>query len=111
MEYLRAQVELEIPVDDDTDMPGKIDEINLKMAILHELGFIEKLSSIIPDNAMPNMAKFLTVICNEDPASWRDILQKLKNLNLENDKDILTELNLNRAHEIMRVFGIDIEKK
>jgi hypothetical protein len=111
MDYLRAQVELEIPVDDDKDMPGKIEEINLKLAILYELGFIERLSSMIPENTMPNMAKFLTVITNEDPAIWRDILKKLKNLNLENDKDLLTELNLNKAHEIMSVFGIDIEKK
>lgn len=110
MEYLRAQVELEIPVEDDRDMPGKIDEINLKLAILHELGFIEKLKDVIPQNTLPNMAKFLTIICNEDPATWRDILNKLKHLNLQNDKDLLTELNLNKAHEIMTVFGIEIEK-
>jgi len=111
MEYLRAQVELEIPVDDDKDMPGKIEELNLKLAIFHELGFIEELSGMIHENTMPNMAKFLTVIFNEDPSGWRDILQKLKNLNLQNDKDLLTELNLNKTHEIMTVFGIDIEKK
>jgi hypothetical protein len=110
MEYLRAQVELEIPVEDDKDMPGKIEEINLKLAILHELGFIEKLQEIIPHNTLPNMAKFLTVICNEDPSTWRDVLNKLTNLNLQNDKDLLTELNMNQAHEIMTVFGIEIEK-
>ncbi len=110
MEYLRAQVELEIPVEDDKDMPGKIDEINLKIVILHELGFIEKLQSLIPQNTQPNMAKFLTILCNEDPATWRDILKKLKHLNLNDDKDLLTELNFNKAHEIMTVFGIEIEK-
>jgi len=110
MEYLRAQVELEIPVEDDKDMPGRIEEINLKLAILHELGFIEKLKELIPQNTMPNMAKFITILCNEDPITWRDILNKLKNLNLQNDKDLLTELNLNKAHEIMTVFGIEIEK-
>jgi len=110
MEYLRAQVELEIPVEDDKDMPGKIDEVNLKLAILHEMGFIDRLKELIPQNTMPNMAKFLTILCNEDPATWREILNKLKNLNLQNDKDLLTELNLNKAHEIMTVFGIEIEK-
>jgi len=110
MEYLRAQVELEIPVEDDKDMPGRIEEIILKLAILHELGFIEKLKELIPQNTMPNMAKFITILCNEDPITWRDILNKLKNLNLQNDKDLLTELNLNKAHEIMTVFGIEIEK-
>ncbi len=110
MEYLRAQVELEIPVDDDQDMPGKIDEINLKLAILHELGFIEILKEHIPHNTLPNMAKFITILCNEDPATWRDLLKKLRHLNLQNDKDPLTELNLNKAHEIMTVFGIEIEK-
>ncbi|MDF1574106.1 MAG: hypothetical protein P1P86_02810 [Bacteroidales bacterium] len=110
MEYLRAQVELEIPVEDDKDMPGKIEEINLKITILHELGVIEKLRELIPHNTMPNMAKFITVLCSEDPATWRDVLNKLKHLNLQNDKDLLTELNLNKAHEIMTVFGIEIEK-
>ena len=110
MEYLRSQVELEIPIEDDVDMPGKVEEINLKLAILHEMGFIEKLKDIIPKNTLPNMAKFITILCNEDPATWRDILQKLKHLNLQNDKDLLTELNLNKAHEIMTVFGIEIEK-
>ncbi len=110
MEYLRAQVELEIPVDDDQDMPGRIDDINLKVAILHELGFIEILKEHIPHNTLPNMAKFITILCNEDPAIWRDLLQKLNHLNLQNDKDPLTELNLNKAHEIMTVFGIEIEK-
>lgn len=110
MEYLRAQVELEIPVEDDKDMPGKIDEINLKLAILHELGIIDRLKKIIPQNTLPNMAKFLTVICNEDPATWRDTFNKLKHMDLQNDKDLLTELNVNKAHEIMTVFGIEIEK-
>jgi len=110
MEYLRAQVELEIPVDDDQDMPGKIDDINLKVAILHELGFIDKLNEHIPHNTLPNMAKFITILCNEDPTIWRDLLKKLENLTLQNDKDPLTELNLNKAHEIMTVFGIEIEK-
>ena len=110
MEYLRAQVELEIPVDDDKDMPVKIDEINLKLAILHELGVIEMLKEHIPHNTLPNMAKFITILCNEDPATWRDLFNKLKHLNLQNDKDLLTELNLNKAHEIMTVFGIEIEK-
>ena len=110
MEYLRAQVELEIPVDDDRDMPVKIDEINLKLAILYELGVIEKLKENIPHNTLPNMAKFITIMCNEDPANWRDLFNKLKHLNLQNDKDLLTELNLNKAHEIMAVFGIEIEK-
>lgn len=110
MEYLRAQVELEIPVEDDQDMPAKIDEINLKLAILHEMGFIEKLKELIPHNTLPNMAKFLTILCKEDPASWRDLFKKLKHMNLQNDKDLLTELNLNKAHEIMTVFGIEIEK-
>jgi hypothetical protein len=111
MEYLRAQVELEIPVEDDRDMPTKIDEINLKLAILHEIGFIEKLKELVPYNTLPNVAKFLTILCNEDPATWRDLFTKLKHMNLQNDKDLLTELNLNKAHEIMTVFGIEIEKK
>jgi len=38
---------------------------------------------------------------------------KLSNLKIQLsqwDKDLLTELNLNKAHEIMAVFGIEIEK-
>ena len=41
MEYLRSQVELEIPVEDDKDMPLKIEENNLKLIILHELGIMQ----------------------------------------------------------------------
>jgi len=111
MEYLRSQVELEIPIDDDKDIPGKIEESNLKLVILNELGLIEKLKAQITENTLPNLAKFLTVLCEEDPASWRDVLLKLKNMNLQNDKDLLTELNLNKAHEIMSLFGIELEKE
>lgn len=111
MEYLRSQVALEIPVDDDKDQPAKIEESNLKMVILHELGVIDMLKKQITDNTLPNLAKFLTILCDEDPSTWRDILKKLKNLNLQNDKDLLTELNLNKAHEIMSVFGIELEKE
>lgn len=111
MEYLRSQVALEIPVDDDTDMPGKIEEFNLKMILLHELGIIELISERIPENTLPNLAKFMTVILSEDPSAWRDVMKKLKNLNLHNDNDLLTELNLNKAHEILSVFGIELEKE
>jgi len=111
MEYLRSQVELEIPIDDDKDIPGKIEEPNLKLVILNELGLIDKLKQQISENTLPNLAKFLTVLLQEDPSNWRDILQKLKNLNLQNDKDLLTELNLNKAHEIMSLFGIELEKE
>jgi len=111
MEYLRSQVELEIPIDDDKDVPGKIEESNLKLVILNELGLIEKLKAQIAENKLPNLAKFLTVLLSEDPSNWRDVLMKLKNLNLQNDKDLLTELNLNKAHEIMSLFGIELEKE
>jgi len=110
MEYLRSQVELEIPKDDDQDLPVKIEEMNLKLVLLHELGIIEKIKEQIRENKLPNLAKILTILCNEDPAGWRDVMNKLKHLNLQNDKDLLTELNLNKAHEIMTVFGIDMEK-
>lgn len=108
MEYLRSQVQLEIPIEDDQDLPPKIEETNLKLVILHEIGFIDQMKEKIPENTMPNLAKLLTILMDDDPASWRDILQKLKNLNLQNDKDLLTELNLNKAHEIMSVFGIEL---
>lgn len=110
MEYLRSQVELGIPVDDDKDMPLKIEELNLKLVVMNELGVLEQLGKQIPDNTMPNLARFLTVMLDEDPSSWRDIMKKLENLNLQNDKDLLTELNLNKAHEIISVFGFEQEK-
>ncbi len=111
MEYLRSQVELEIPIDDDKDIPGKIEESSVKLVILNELGLIDKLKDQIGENPLPNMAKFLTVLCHEDPSNWRDMLMKLNNLNLQNEKDVLTELNLNKAHEIMSLFGIELEKE
>jgi len=111
MEYLRSQVELEIPYEDDKDMPSKIDEFNLKLVMLHELGFIDDLKERIKENTLPSLAKFLTVICQEDPSSWRDVMKKLKNLNLQNDKDVLTELNLNKAHEILSVFNVELDKE
>jgi hypothetical protein len=111
MEYLRSQVELEIPIDDDKDIPGKIEESSVKLVILNELGLIDKLKDQIGENTLPNMAKFLTVLCHEDPSNWRDMLMKLNNLNLQNEKDVLTELNLNKAHEIMSLFGIELEKE
>ncbi|MCK4750632.1 MAG: hypothetical protein KAT15_26420 [Bacteroidales bacterium] len=107
MEYLRSQVELATPVDNDQDMPARIEEFNLKLVILHELGIVELIKGRISDNTLPNLAKFLTIMCDGDPSNWRDVLLKLKNLNLENDKDLLTELNLNKAHEIMSVFNIE----
>jgi hypothetical protein len=111
MEYLRSQVALEIPVDDDKDMPGKLEEFNLKLILLYELGIIDLIKKRIPENTLPNLAKFITVILNEDPSAWRGVMNKLKNLNLQNDSDLLTELNLNKAHEIISVFGIELEKE
>jgi hypothetical protein len=111
MEYLRSQVQLEIPIDDDKDIPARIEEPNLRLVLLHETGLIDKLKKMIPENTLPNLAKFLTVLCNEDPSSWRNLLLKLKNLNLQNEKDLLTELNLNKAHELMSVFGIELKKE
>jgi hypothetical protein len=111
MEYLRSQVQLEIPVDDENDLPPRIEEFNLKLVLLHEIGLIDRLKKQMPDNTLPNLARFITTICDEDPSEWRDILQKLKNLNMQNEKDLLTELNLNKAHEIMSVFGIEMEKE
>jgi len=111
MEYLRSQVQLEIPFEDDKDMPSRIDEFNLKLVILHELGFVDKLKKQIRENTMINLSKFLTVIFHEDPSTWRDTMKKLQNLNLQNEKDILTELNLNKAHEILSVFNIELDKE
>jgi hypothetical protein len=111
MDYLRSQVELEIPLEDDKDMPAPIEELNLKLVMLHELGILEMLSARIPQNTVANMARFLTVLLSEDPSVWRSVMKKLKNMNLENDRDLLTELNLNRTREILSVFGFDQEKE
>lgn len=110
MEYLRSQVELEIPLDDDKDNPPKLDEYNLKLVILHETGIIDLLKEKIPENSLPNMARFLAAMFG-DPSGWRDTMKKLKNLNMANEADLLTELNLNKAREIISVFGIEMEKE
>jgi hypothetical protein len=110
MEYLRSQVELEIPLESDIDIPPKIEESNLKLVILCELGIIDMLKKKISENTLPNLARFLTIMFDEDPAGWRDMLKKLKNLNLQNDKDLLTELNLNKSHEILSLFSIELDK-
>ncbi|MEN8156699.1 MAG: hypothetical protein ABFS10_07100 [Bacteroidota bacterium] len=110
MDYLRSQVELEIVPEDDKDVPVKVDEFNLKLVMLHETGALDLFRKQIPENALPNLARFLTVICDQDPADWREIMKKLKNLNLANEKDLLTELNLNKAREILSLFGIEYEK-
>ena len=110
MEYLRSQVELEIPVEDDKDMPSKIEDNTLKLVILYELGFIEKLKGLIPENTLPNLAKFLTVLCDDDPSNWRFLLKQLDHMNLKDDKDVMSDLNLNKAHELFSVFGIKLEK-
>ena len=62
------------------------------------------------ENTLLNLSRFITILCHEDPVIWRDVLKKLENLNLQNDRDLLTDLNLNKAHEIMSVFGIELEK-
>lgn len=111
MEYLRSQVELDLPVDNDKDIPARIEEDALKLVILHETGFIDSLREQIPENTMPNLAKFLTVLFNIDPSEWRSVLKKIENMNLHNNQDILTEMNMNKAHEIFSVFGIKMEKK
>lgn len=108
MEYLRSQVQLEIPFEDDQDLPPKIEETSLRLVILHETGIIDALRKQIPENTMTNLARLITVLLDDDPGTWRDILLKLKNLNLQNDKDVLTELNLNKAHEIMSMLGIEL---
>jgi len=30
---------------------------------------------------------------------------------MQNEKDLLTELNLNKAHEILSLFSIDLDKQ
>jgi len=111
MEYLRSQVELSIPIDSDIDMPVRIEGPNLKLVIFNELGIVELLKDKIGENTLPNLARFLTVLFEEDPSSWRDMLKKLKNMNLNNDRDLLTELNLNKAHEILSQFSIELKKE
>ncbi|MFH0758615.1 MAG: hypothetical protein V2B15_15105 [Bacteroidota bacterium] len=111
MEYLRSQVQLEIPVDDDKDVPARIEEFNLKLVMLHELGILGLLTRKMPNNTLPNLARFVTVLLDEEPSQWRSVLQKLKKMNMKNEADLLTELNLNKAHEIMSVFGIEMEKE
>ncbi len=110
MDYLRSQVELEIPLDDDRDVPKRIEGLNLKLVILHELGIIDSMRKRISENNSASLARFLTVMF-DDPENWRDAMKKLENLNMGNDKDLLSELNLNKAREIISVFGIEMEKE
>ncbi|MEZ5072879.1 MAG: hypothetical protein R2751_18510 [Bacteroidales bacterium] len=111
MNYLRSQVQLQIPVDDDKDLPSPVEELNLKLVILQQLGVLDHLRKSHPELSQRNLARLLTVLCNRDPSSWRDMWNKLQHMNLQNDKDILTELNLNKAREIISIFGIELESE
>jgi hypothetical protein len=111
MEYLRSQVQLQIPIEDDKDLPTRIEEKNLKLVVLHETGILDLLKEKIPENTLPNLARFLTILLEDDPSEWRKTLSKLENINMHNEKDILNELNLNKAHEILSLFGIILEKE
>ncbi|PID91759.1 MAG: hypothetical protein CSA96_06680 [Bacteroidetes bacterium] len=110
MNYLRSQVQLQILPEAEKDLPSPIEDVNLKLAIIHLLGISDLLTKRSTQQGLAGLARFFTVIFGEDPASWRSLLKKLEQIGSGSDKDILNELNLCKAKEIISVFGIDLEK-
>ena len=84
MEYLRSQVELMIPLDEDREIPMHIDSLELKILILHKAGFLEVLKDKLKENYFTQAAKILTTMLCKQSSSWKQIHNIL--IELEGDE-------------------------
>ncbi|MBN2697645.1 MAG: hypothetical protein JXR52_02370 [Bacteroidales bacterium] len=109
MEYLRSQVMLVIPIDEEKEIPVKLDSIDLKLFFLHELGFLDMLQKRIREDFYNHAAKLLTTLLGEKPVQWKVISRKLKSLYIADDESILNNPDLqSKMKDIFFNYKIDL---
>jgi len=111
MNYLTSQVELEIPVEDDKDLPAKLKNLSLKLLMLYDLGIMDLLIYRFKDDYLTSASKLISLMLDEDPLNWRVIMNAIKNIGTKNDKDIVNDKNIQMLNEIYRQFGLKFGEK
>ena len=108
MEYLRSQVMLVIPIDEEKEIPVKLDNLDLKLFLLHEMGVLDILQKRIREDFYNNTARLLCTWLGEKPVQWKTISKKLKSIYIQDEENILNNADLqSRMKDIFFHYKID----
>ena len=91
MEYLQSQVQLLIPLDDDKEIPLRIDALELKLLVLQKTGLLQSLKNSIRENYYVNASKMLTTLLCLSNSKWRDISNILKDMDNGEETSIVSD--------------------
>jgi len=109
MEYLQSQIELFIPLDDDKEIPFKVDSLEFSIFLLHKLGLLDTLKERMKENYYINGSKLLTTLLGRPTSNWKSINDMMWDIDHNPDESILENDQLkDKLREVLFHFKIDL---
>ena len=109
MEYLKSQIELFIPIDEDQQIPMRIDSPDFALLVLHRLGMLDAMKEKMKEHYYVSGSKMLTTMLGKSSSVWKSINDLLWDIDHNPSDSILQNEELQvKLRELLYHYKIDL---
>ncbi len=109
MDYLQSQIELFIPLDDDKEIPYKVDTLEFTIYLFQKMGMLETMKEKMKEHYYVNGSKLLTTMLGKPTSTWKSINNILWDIDHNPGESIIADKTLEeKLREILFHYKIDL---
>ncbi len=109
MEYLQSQIELFIPLDEEKEIPLKIDSLDFGIFLLKKLGLLDTLKEKMKENYYVNGSKLLTTLLGRPTSNWKSINDILWDIDHNTEESIVEDPALqDKLRDVLFHYKMDL---
>jgi len=109
MDYLQSQIELFIPLDEDREIPYKVDTLEFTIYLFQKMGLLDTMKEKMKEHYYVNGSKLLTTMLGKPTSTWKSINNILWDIDHNPDESIITDKTLEeKLREILFHYKIDL---
>jgi hypothetical protein len=109
MEYLKSQIELFIPLDEDQQIPLRLDNLDFALLVLHKLGVLDTMKEKMKEHYYVSGSKMLTTLLGKSSSNWKSVNDILWDMDHNPDDSILESMELkDKLREVLFHYKLDL---
>ena len=109
MDYLQSQIELFIPLDEEREIPFRVDSLEFTIYLFQKMGLLDTMKEKMKEHYYVNGAKLLTTMLGKPTSAWKSINNILWDMDHNPAESVLAEEPYkDKLREILFHYKIDL---